>query len=259
MHRLGRAFISVSLIAAMVGGGFFLFRQLVSGPEQTTAPTVKKAPAVQDGVATYPIPEFIGFTTPFISTEVAIDSMINGERLVGTMGSGAAGDWYAQFQQGPTEVAGRDLMNAGSGRPYCSRPTGTAEFICDPTVQRPGFLEPYERMSSISSLVAFVPLTARPFAWATFADEEDLNGVIRSRYDITIDGNQFEIVDPVGFSGWASGFLIDVAGTVHMQLWIDANQIVWKSHVWTDGFSDYWSVTVIRVDQQPLVIPFTKG
>ncbi len=261
MHRLGRAFISVTLVAAVLGGGFFLFQQLISGPEQSTEPTtvVPKTTSVQDGVATYPIPEFIGFTTSFASTEVAIDSQINGLSLVGTMGTGADGGWYAQFQQGPDELAGRDLMSTGSDQPFCSRPTGAPEFTCDPAVQRPVFLDPYVSMSSISTLESFVPANARPYAVATFAGESELNGITRSRYEIKIDGIQFEQMDPNGFYEWANALLIDVSGTVRLELWIDANQMVWKSDVRTDGSPDHRSLTVTRADQHPLIIPFTIG
>ncbi len=255
------------MFVAVVGGGVLLFQQLISGPlAKSDAPLKPREITIRDtngdpvvGSASYPIPEFIGFTTTFVSAEVAIDSTINGQAVVGTMGSGTAGDWYAQFQEGPPEVAGRDLMNAGSGQSFCSRPTGSPEFTCDPAVQRPVFLDPYMTMSSISTLVSFVPSNARPFAVATFAGEAEVNGIMRSRYDIQIDGIQFEALDPSAFSEWASALQINVSGTVRLQLWIDANQTVWKSDVRTDGYSDHRSLTVMRADQQPLFIPFLVG
>jgi hypothetical protein len=252
------------LFVAVIGGGYFMFTQLISGPSEGAAPPVQQQPiTIRDtdgnpivGAVSYPIPEFIGFTTTFVSTEVSIDSTIDGQPLLGTMGSGPAGTWYAQFELGPSMVAGRDLMNAGSGQPFCSRPTGTSDFVCDPEVQSPVFLDPYLSMSTVSPLVAFVPANARPFAVATFAGEEELNGFTRSRYDIQIDGAQFEKMDPNAYAEWSNALLIDVSGTVRLKLWIDENQMVWKSDVRTDGQSDHRTITVKRADQLPLLIPF---
>ncbi|MEQ1874014.1 MAG: hypothetical protein ABL953_09820 [Ilumatobacteraceae bacterium] len=266
VRRIGRRAVSFILFVAVIGGGYFMFTQLISGPSDSAAPPVQPQPiTIRDtdgnpivGAVSYPIPEFIGFTTTFVSTEVSIDNTIDGRRLLGTMGSGPASAWYAQFQLGPSMLAGRDLMNAGSGQPFCSRPTGTVDFICDPAVQLPVFLEPYLSMSTVSPLVTFVPANARPFAVATFAGEEALNGVTRSRYDIQIDGIQFEKLDPNAYAEWASALLIDVSGTVRLQLWIDENQMVWKSDVRTDGQSDHRTVTVTRADQLPMLIPFAN-
>lgn len=253
------------LFVAVIGGGLFMFTRLIGGPSANEAPLQPKTITIRDtegnpivGAVSYPIPEFIGFTTAFVSTEVSIDSTIDGQPLLGTMGSGPAGAWYAQFQLGPSVVAERDLMNAGSGQPFCSRPTGTLDFVCDAAVQSPVFLEPYLSMSTVAPLVAFVPANARPFAVATFAGEEELNGITRMRYDIQIDGAQFSKLDPNAYTEWSSALLIDVSGTVRLQLWIDENQMVWKSDVRTDGQSDHRTLTVTRADQLPLLIPFTR-
>lgn len=263
-RRFSRGLVWLVVVALVVGGGYFVSQQLNRGQSASEDPAGPQSITVTDadgnpvvGAASYSIPEFIGFTTTFVSSEVAIDSTMNGQPLLGTMGSGPAGAWYAQFEVGPVELAGRDLMNAGSGQPFCSRPTGSVDFICDPAVQMPVFLKPYVMMSSVPALVSFVPANVRPFAVATFVGEEELNGFTRTRYDIQIDGAQFQQADPNAFAEWASALQIDVSGIVRVQLWIDENQTVWKSDVRTDGLTDYRSITVVRADQQPLIIPFT--